>query len=80
MPSERRARRPEGDAASAPRLPERAPRTSAPPPRRDRVDPWFLKPYEPAKPVAAAVEVAAASSVKPARHKIAALLGGGPKG
>jgi superfamily II DNA/RNA helicase len=81
-PSERRTRRPEGDTASAPRLPERSPRSgSAPPPRRDKVDPWFLKPYEPARPSAAAAEIAAApsSSIKPAKHKIAALLGGGPK-
>ena len=82
VPSERRTRRPEGDTASAPRLPERALRSSsAPPPRRDKIDPWFLKPYEPANPGAAATNVAAApsSSIKPARHKIAALLGGGPK-
>jgi len=77
MPPERRTRRPEGDTASAPRLPERAPRSSsAPPPRRDRIDPWFLKPYEPAVAPTAAAPAASASSVKPAKQKLAALLGG----
>ena len=46
---------PSAKARPAPRLPERAPRSSsAPPPRRDKVDPWFLKPYEPATPAVAA--------------------------
>jgi superfamily II DNA/RNA helicase len=75
---ERRARRPaEGDMA--PRLPERAPRSSsAPPMRREKADPWFLKPYEPAVPAVAAnpTPISAASSIKPARQKVAALLGG----
>ncbi|MDB5949129.1 MAG: ATP-dependent helicase, partial [Massilia sp.] len=92
-PSERRTRRPEGE--SAPRMAER-PRTSSggssssgngsgngPSPRRDKVDPWFLKPYEPATPPANAAPAASSgstSSIKPAKHKLAALLGGGPKG
>ena len=89
-PSERRTRRPEGE--SAPRMAER-PRTSSngsssgygsgPSPRRDKVDPWFLKPYEPATPPSNAAPAASSgstSSIKPAKHKLAVLLGGGPKG
>jgi hypothetical protein len=73
---ERRSRRP-GEGESAPRLAERPPRSSssAPPPRREKVDPWFLKPYEPAVPVAPSAP-AAPSAAKPARQKVAALLGG----
>jgi superfamily II DNA/RNA helicase len=75
--SERRPRR-DGEA---PRSAERAPRGSlGPAPRREKVDPWFLKPYEPsnaARPQAAN-SAPAASSAKP-KQKIAALLGGLPK-
>jgi ATP-dependent RNA helicase RhlE len=86
---ERRARRPvEGDAIAAPRQPEReraperergATRSSAPPMRREKSDPWFLKPYEPATPAVAPVASAAAPTTKPGRQKLAALLGGIPK-
>jgi superfamily II DNA/RNA helicase len=73
---ERRSRRP-GEGESAPRLAERSPRStsSAPPPRREKIDPWFLKPYEPAVPVAPSAPAAPAAA-KPARQKVAALLGG----
>jgi ATP-dependent RNA helicase RhlE len=49
-------------------------------PRREKVDPWFLKPYEPStsSPVAAAQEHAAGVAGKP-KQRLAALLGGGPK-
>ncbi len=77
---ERRSRRPAEGEVAAPRLPERAPRSSsAPPSRRDKVDPWFLKPYEPAKPASAALDAPAAPAAKPGRQKVAALLGGQPK-
>ncbi len=72
---------------------ERGPRSERPPersgererygrpgvPRRDKVDPWFLKPYEPTR--AASTAPAAPSSASPAKpkQKIAALLGGLPK-
>jgi len=49
--------------------------------RREKVDPWFLKPYEPTAapaPVDAAVSAAKPAS-KPSKHKVAALLGGMPK-
>lgn len=50
-------------------------------PRRERVDPWFLKPYEPSEAPAKTQETAAAPA-KPATQKPvkrAALLGGTPK-
>ncbi len=78
-PGERRARRPEGGdsvpRSSAPyERSERGPRSSGPLPRREKVDPWFLKPYEPTVAAAPAAPASAVSS-KP-RQKVAALLGG----
>ena len=71
-------RRAEGDSAT--RGAERPMRSSGPLPRRDKVDPWFLKPYEPAVPVSPpAAKPAASATVKSARQKIAVLLGGSPK-
>ncbi|HEX8957827.1 MAG TPA: helicase-related protein, partial [Burkholderiaceae bacterium] len=52
---------------------------SAPAPRREKVDPWFLKPYEPSSTATIAESPAPAaksSSIKPAKGKVAALLGG----
>lgn len=43
--------------------------------RRDKVDPWFLKPYEPAKAAAPVAGSTAPMPVKP-KQKVAALLGG----
>ncbi|HYD80925.1 MAG TPA: DEAD/DEAH box helicase [Paucimonas sp.] len=56
-------------------------------PRKEKIDPWFLKPYEPtqsepAAPVTAGGNDAAPAknpSIKPQKAKVAALLGGGPK-
>ncbi|KQV53922.1 MULTISPECIES: DEAD/DEAH box helicase [unclassified Duganella] len=48
-------------------------------PRREKVDPWFLKPYEPTRSNGAAAAAAPAAPAKP-KQKIAALLGGLPKG
>jgi superfamily II DNA/RNA helicase len=77
--SERRPRREEG---APPRTFERAPRSGGslgPAPRREKVDPWFLKPYEPtSSPRNEAAASTPASSTKP-KQKIAALLGGLPK-
>ena len=61
---------------------ERPPRSygGGPLPRREKIDPWFLKPYEPAsapRPDAGAA-VSNSTSSKP-KQKIAALLGGLPK-
>ncbi|MFL6671689.1 MAG: DEAD/DEAH box helicase [Massilia sp.] len=73
-------RRPRRDAEAAPRG-ERPPRSGlGPSPRREKVDPWFLKPYEPT--AASRKEDGpgnnSVGSGKP-KQKIAALLGGLPK-
>ncbi len=51
-------------------------------PRKEKIDPWFLKPYEPAVPTAHAGDdglSASASTAKPQKTKVAVLLGGIPK-
>ena len=61
---------------------ERGARPGGPSSRRDKTDPWFLKPYEPAKSAAPAPSASLASATsagaKP-KQKVAALLGGLPK-
>jgi ATP-dependent RNA helicase RhlE len=52
---------------------------NGPLPRREKVDPWFLKPYEPSVPPAPAEPGSNGAAPKPAKQKIAALLGGLPK-
>ncbi|GAB3460271.1 DEAD/DEAH box helicase [Massilia terrae] len=60
--------------------PERSPRPSSPPPRREKVDPWFLKPYEPSvAPRKEAVNTVATGGASKPKPKVAALLGGLPK-
>lgn len=56
--------------------------TSTPTGRREKIDPWFLKPYEPtlAAEVQPAVAAPAGGSIKSSKVKLAALLGGVPKG
>ena len=74
--SERAPRRPDAEART-----ERPPRRygAGPLPRREKVDPWFLKPYEPASlPRRDAAAEASNAPAKP-KQKIAALLGGLPK-
>jgi superfamily II DNA/RNA helicase len=57
---------------------ERGPRGPGAP-RREKVDPWFLKPYEPAAaPRKDPAEAVPVSQAKP-KQKLAALLGGLPK-
>jgi ATP-dependent RNA helicase RhlE len=58
--------------------PDRGPRTGYPVGRRDKVDPWFLKPYEPTSNPRQEAQSAAPSQAKP-KQKLAALLGGLPK-
>lgn len=74
--SERAPRRSESERG------ERPPRSygAGPLPRREKVDPWFLKPYEPASAPRqdAGAAVSNPGSTKP-KQKIAALLGGLPK-
>ncbi len=75
-------RHPRRSADSAPgerpapgRPPERSSRPGFnPSARREKIDPWFLKPYEPAKTVAPAA-TAAAPAAQP-KYQLAALLGG----
>jgi ATP-dependent RNA helicase RhlE len=78
----RESREPRDSSRSAaPRMADRPRSSSGPLPRREKVDPWFLKPYEPAKaaaPVASGSALGGAASAKP-KQKIAALLGGLPK-
>jgi superfamily II DNA/RNA helicase len=78
-PRAERTERTERYADRAERRPERerAPRSSAPMPRREKVDPWFLKPYEPAAPSEPKPEPEARSGK--AVPKRAALLGGRTK-
>ena len=58
----------------------RAPRSGlGPGARREKVDPWFLKPYEPTSSPRKDVDMAPSAPAKPAKQKLAFLLGGGPK-
>ncbi len=84
--AERRPRRTEDSVRPASRAPERGGSSSSSSarsssggsyPRREKVDPFFLQPYEPSK-TASPAPVAPAASVKP-KQKIAFLLGGVPK-
>ncbi|UTY58013.1 DEAD/DEAH box helicase [Massilia sp. erpn] len=84
---ERRARRgseadrSRGERGGAERAPggerERGRGVGGPGPRREKVDPWFLKPYEPSRSAAPAAS-APLPAAKP-KAKLAALLGGLPK-
>ncbi len=64
---------------------DRSPRSASngPAPRREKVDPWFLKPYEPSGTASAVAAPKPAGtpgnpSIKPAKRKLAFLLGGQP--
>ncbi|HVK94053.1 MAG TPA: DEAD/DEAH box helicase [Noviherbaspirillum sp.] len=46
-------------------------------PRKEKIDPWFLKPYEPEAP--APQRENSSTPAKPQKNKVAALLGGTPK-
>ncbi|RJF99367.1 DEAD/DEAH box helicase [Noviherbaspirillum saxi] len=49
-------------------------------PRKEKIDPWFLKPYEPTVPAPQQDQNGASGQGgKPAKAKVAALLGGMPK-
>ena len=82
--SERGPRRSDGEARP-PRSPAPAPASGrsayAAPLRREKVDPWFMKPYEPTASSHddAAPATAQNGPIKPAKQKMAALLGGMPK-
>jgi superfamily II DNA/RNA helicase len=76
--SERPPRRGESDVRT-----ERPSRSygAGPLPRREKVDPWFLKPYEPANTPRQDVSAGVSNTATPnkPKQKIAALLGGLPK-
>ncbi|WP_229459293.1 DEAD/DEAH box helicase [Massilia cavernae] len=74
-----RPSRSRGDSDSSSRSAERYSRPSGPSPRREKVDPWFLKPYEPNASAPPVRRETPASSIKPAKQKLAFLLGGVPK-
>jgi ATP-dependent RNA helicase RhlE len=87
--SERRSRRDEGDK---PQYEKRSGSTRGESqgrssyntaPRKEKVDPWFLKPYEPSAPASSpssteekTTDAKTSSSDKPQKNKMAALLGG----
>jgi ATP-dependent RNA helicase RhlE len=76
-----RRRRDDVDTRSSGRPAPVARSAYAPAPRKEKVDPWFLKPYEPSVSTISAVDDSAAKSpsIKPQKGKVAALLGGAPK-
>ncbi|MYM37214.1 DEAD/DEAH box helicase [Duganella sp. FT94W] len=78
--SEDLGRAPAGRSAERGERGERPPRSlgAGGPPRRDKIDPWFLKPYEPAKAAPSAAP-AAGNAITKAKPKLAFLLGGLPK-
>jgi len=51
----------------------------SPTPRREKVDPWFLKPYEPSTAARRETVTATSASAKGGKQKLAFLLGGGPR-
>ncbi len=72
----RPARAPESRHGGDSRAAERGARAAfAPGARREKVDPWFLKPYEPAKAATPTASSMAPVPAKP-KQKVAALLGG----
>ncbi|UVW28147.1 DEAD/DEAH box helicase [Massilia sp. H6] len=79
---ERRSRRTE-ETGAAPRGAERSERGPRPSygsaPRRDKVDPWFLKPYEPSSAAHKETVTPQPGSSKPGKQQLAYLLGGGPR-
>ena len=48
-------------------------------PRKEKVDPFFTKPYEPSVSAVSETKPAEQAAAKPQKHKMAALLGGAPK-
>jgi len=81
--AERRPRRDEGAREPGAREPgsrearSAAPRSGGYAPRREKVDPWFLKPYEPSSSAPQPANEPQEAAAKP--QKRAALLGGLPK-
>ncbi len=85
-PQERSPRR-EESASRPPRAPERSASAPAPAsrsayagaPRKEKIDSFFTKPYEPSPSAHDEGKPAEQAAAKPQKHKMAALLGGAPK-
>jgi superfamily II DNA/RNA helicase len=81
--SERRPRRDAGEPPSGRSAPpgrsEHARSSYSPAPRKEKVDPWFLKPYEATQAPDAPASEPAAKTASSKPQKKAALLGGTPK-
>lgn len=79
----RTSRREESHSASGRGASSTGRNTSYTPVRKEKIDPWFLKPYEPAVSVSqeqqSQDQSLASGGEKPKKNKVAALLGGGPK-
>ena len=62
-------------------LPSSRSSSSAAPARREKVDPWFLKPYEPAveAPISAITTPLPSATGKTSKQQVATLLGGAPR-
>ena len=80
---ERPERRPRRDESTRPPVDSSRPPTAirsaySSAPRREKVDPWFLKPYEPSVSTLPDTQEKAAPA-KPPKARVAALLGGVPK-
>jgi superfamily II DNA/RNA helicase len=58
---------------------ERPPRGGLAAPRREKIDPWFLKPYEPSSAPRKEQQASAPVGQAKPKQKLAALLGGLPK-
>ena len=77
-PQRREDRAPHGSASSARPAPQAA-GSYARAPRKEKIDPWFSKPYEPSVPSEADRKEASTAPAKPSKVKVAALLGGSSK-
>jgi superfamily II DNA/RNA helicase len=77
--TDRRPRHDEGEERGSQRGTQYGRGTYAP--RKEKIDPWFLKPYEPAAPAPQTENNAGQQGPgsKPQKNKVAALLGGTPK-
>lgn len=76
----RREERPSRDSSAPQRSAPSGRSAYSPAPRKEKIDPWFLKPYEPSSsaPVEP-VNAASTAPAKPTKNKVAALLGGSSK-
>lgn len=83
VPRQRSERAGRGEAVGALRETHSYGRRQTSAPRKEKIDPWFLKPYEPANSCdhhqVASVAVVTPTVGKSSKHQVAVLLGGTPK-